>query len=115
MRGRGEVRVRRRWPGAGRGLLLQPEQIVVRADRDPRQWALARGRGRFAGPVSCPAARRGALMSSQSVVDQVEVGEGVALAEELSLRAGRCPHDVALCPELVRGVARKPEVVEDVA
>src|SRR5438093_12867468 len=65
--------------------------------------------------MSGPAPRGAGLVSSQSSVDEVQVGERIALAEELSLRAGRCPDDVAFCLELARGVARKPEVVEDVA
>src|SRR5213592_2107288 len=65
--------------------------------------------------MSGPAPRGAGLVSSQSIVDEVQVGERVALAEELSLRAGRCPDDVAFGLELVRGVARQPEVVEAVA
>ena len=65
--------------------------------------------------MSGPPPRGAGLVSSQSIVDEVQVGERVALAEELSLRAGRCPNDVAFCLELVRGVARQPEVVEAVA
>src|SRR6266516_6652199 len=65
--------------------------------------------------MSGPAPRGTGLVSPQSIVDEVQVSERIALAEELSLRAGRCPDDVACCLELVGGVARQPEVVEAVA
>src|SRR6266568_8389425 len=102
LRGRSEVRVRRRWPPRGRGPLLEFEQVVVGIDRSELARAL---KCRAVQATSGPAAGTFLLVSEQSVVEQVQECERVAFPEEFALGTGPRPHDVALRLELVSGVS----------
>src|SRR5207247_63425 len=102
LRGGSEVRLTRRWPSGGGGALLESEQIIVRVDRTELPSASV---CRAVQATSCPATGRFVLVSKQSVVEQVQVGERVAFRNELALRTGRSPHDVAHRLELVGGVS----------
>src|SRR5205085_2634868 len=65
--------------------------------------------------ATSPSASGLVAIRAQPVRDEIEEGEGVALAEELSLRTRRKPDDVALRAQIGGRLPRDAEVVVLVA